>query len=135
MADQQNIGPNWLIRRGSLVAYLVVALAVLVGVNVLASRHDHSWDLTKGQTNSLSNESVKVLQGLKKPLNLIYFDRETNFANARAFLDRYQRASREVNVEYVDPDRHPDQARLYKIQNYGSIVVQSGSQQQTVTNL
>lgn len=132
---KKKAGGGWLLRRGSLVAYLIVALAVLVGVNVLASRHDRSWDLTKGQTNSLSNESVKILQGLNKPLNLIYFDRATNFANARAFLGRYQRASRDVNVQYIDPDRHPDEARQYKIQNYGSIVIQSGNQQQTVTTL
>ncbi|MFI5269745.1 MAG: Gldg family protein, partial [Chloroflexota bacterium] len=105
---------GWLLRRGSLLAYLIVVLAVLVGVNVLASRHDRSWDLTKGKQNSLSNESVKVLEGLHQPLHLLYFDRSTNFASARAFLGRYQRVSRQVDVQFIDPDRHPDQARQYK---------------------
>ena len=138
MADTDPVRPsarNWLLRRGSLVAYLLVALAALVAINVLASRHDRSWDLTKGQVHSLSAGSVQILRGLRQPLSLIYFDRSDNFATARQFLGEYQRASNRVNVEYVDPDRHPDQARQYKIQNYGTLVIQSGARQQTVTNL
>jgi ABC-type uncharacterized transport system involved in gliding motility auxiliary subunit len=127
--------PNFLLQRGSLVVYLLVVVAVLVVVNVLASRHDKSWDLTKSHINSLSPESVKVIQQLHKPLNLIYFDHSTNFASAQPFFARYQRESNDVNVEYVDPDRHPDQARQYKITTYGSIVVQSGSHQQIVSNM
>lgn len=134
-ADNRPQRPNWLVRRGSLLVYLIVVLAILVGVNVLASRHDRSWDLTKGQQNSLSNESVKVLKGLQQPLHLLYFDRSANFASARTFLSRYQRVSRLVDVQFIDPDRHPDQARQYKIQSYGTTVVQSGSQQQTVATL
>ncbi|MGH9478187.1 MAG: DUF7088 domain-containing protein, partial [Terriglobales bacterium] len=127
--------PNFLVQRGSLVVYLLVVVAVLVVVNVLANRHDKSWDLTKNHTHSLSAESVKIVTQLKKPLQLIYFDHSTNFGSAREFFGRYQRESNQVQVQYIDPDRHPDQARQYKIQNYGSIVVKSGAHQEIVTNL
>ncbi|HXE30899.1 MAG TPA: GldG family protein [Terriglobales bacterium] len=127
--------PNWLVQRGSLVAYLLVALAVLVAVNVLASQHDRSWDTTKAHTHSLDPESVKIVQGLRQPLHFIYFDRSDNFPAAREFFGRYQRESNKVAVDYVDPDRHPDQAKQYKIQNYGSIVVASGGHQEIVTNM
>lgn len=127
--------PNAWLQKGSLVVYLVVVLAVLVGINVLASRHDRSWDLTKGHLHSLSPESVKIVDQLHRPLQLIYFDRSSMFAAARDFFGQYQRESNQVKVEYVDPDRHPDQARQYKVQNYGSIVVKSGAQQEIVTNM
>lgn len=127
--------PNTLVQRGSLVVYLLVVVAVLVAVNVLASRHDKSWDLTKNHTHSLSPESVKIVSQLQAPLHLIYFDRSTNFGSAREFFDRYQRESNRVDVQYVDPDRHPDQARLYKIQNYGTTVVASGTHQELVTSM
>ncbi len=127
--------PNFLLQRGSLVVYLLVVVAVLVAVNVLASRHDKSWDLTKSHVNSLSPESVKIVSQLKQPLTFIYFDHAANFATAQPFFARYQRESNEVNVEYVDPDRHPDQARKYKITTYGSIVIKSGANQQIVSNM
>lgn len=127
--------PNLWMQRSSLVVYLLVVVAVLVVINVLASRHDKSWDVSKGHLHSLSPESVKIVAQLKAPLQLIYFDRSGNFASARDFLGRYQRQSSEVQVQYVDPDRHPDQARLYKIQNYGTIVVKNGDHQELVTNM
>lgn len=126
---------NWLARRASLIAYLVVVIAILAAINVLASRHDKSWDLTKNQSNSLSPESAKVVAGLTRPLHILYFDRSDSFAAARQFFSRYQRDSGEVQVQYIDPDRHPDQARQYKIQTYGTIVLQSGGNQQTVNTM
>src|SRR6185312_10813444 len=53
----------------------------------------------------------------------------------REFFGKYERVSPEVQVNYVDPDRHPDQARLYKIQTYGSIVVKSGDHQEIVSDM
>ncbi|MGN6592903.1 MAG: GldG family protein [Terriglobales bacterium] len=125
---------RWL-QRSSLIVYLLVTLAVIVAVNVLAARHQKSWDLTKGHQHSLSQESVNVIAQLKQPLQLILFDRQENFGAAREFFGKYERVSPEVQVNYVDPDRHPDQARLYKIQTYGSIVVKSGDHQEIVSDM
>ncbi|MGH9467742.1 MAG: GldG family protein [Terriglobales bacterium] len=127
--------PNRLLQRSSLIVYLLVVLAVLVIINVLANRHDTSWDWTKNHSHSLSAESVKIISGLHQPLHIILFDRSANFAPARQFFDRYQRQSRLVDVQFVDPDRHPQMARQYKIQTYGSIVIFSGGQQQIVTSM
>lgn len=129
-------GPmHHLVARGTLVAYILVIVAVLVAVNVVSSQHSRSWDLTKNQRYSLSAESVQILHGLKQPLKLIYFDRSSNFAQAKQLLSEYQRESNKVSVEYVDPDRHPDEARAYQIQNYGTTVVDTEGRRQTVTNL
>lgn len=136
MASKPSFSPlTWLVRRGSLIAYLAVVIAILAAVNVLASRHDKSWDLTKNQNNSLSAESAKVVAGLTHPLRVLYFDRTDSFAAARQFFGRYQRDSNQVEVQYIDPDRHPDLARQYKIQTYGTIILQSGGNQQTVNTM
>ncbi|MGH9478151.1 MAG: GldG family protein, partial [Terriglobales bacterium] len=89
----------------------------------------------KNHQYSLSAESVKILSELHQPLHLILFDRSSNFGAAREFFDRYQRQSRLVEVQYIDPDRHPVQAKRYKIQSYGSIVVSSQGRQQIVTTM
>lgn len=121
--------------RGTLFAYIAIAVAVLVVVNIVVDRHDHTWDLTKGHVYSLSPESVKVVKDLRHPLRLIYFDHSVNFSHAKQFLARYARQSNRVHLQFVDPDRHPDLARKYKIQDYGTTVVAYGGRTQLVTTL
>lgn len=121
--------------RGPLLLYSLVVIAILVAVNYIARDHSHSWDLTLNRIHSLSPESVKVVRGLKTPLHLIYFDRSEEFGRAREFLSKYQRQSNEVEVQYIEPDRHPDQARQYGIQSYGTLVVQAEGRKQLVNGL
>lgn len=124
-----------LFARAQLITYIVVVVAILVVLNVLAVRHNKSWDLTKNHRHSLSQESTRIVQGLQHPLTLMYFDRTASFPHAQAFLDQYGRASNDVKVAFVDPDRHPDQARKYHIQNYGTLVAAYSGRTQTVQTL
>lgn len=121
--------------RGTLFGYIAVVIAVLIVINVVVNRHDHTWDLTKNHAYSLSPESVKVLENLHQPLQLIYFDHSINFPHAKQFLSRYRRQSNQVRLRFVDPDRHPELARQYKIRDYGTTAVALAGRQQLVTSL
>ena len=129
--------PGWRrwANRGPLLLYSLVVIAILVAVNYIARDHSRSWDLTLNQIHSLSPESVKVVRGLKAPLHLIYFDRSEEFGHAREFLSKYQRQSNQVDVQYIEPDRHPDKARQYAIQSYGTLVVEARGRKQLVNSL
>lgn len=121
--------------RGPLLLYSLVVIAILVAVNYMANDHSRSWDLTVNQIHSLSPESVKIVRELKTPLHLIYFDHGEAFGRARSFLGKYQRESNQVQVQYVEPDRHPDQARQFGIQSYGTLVVEANGRKQLVNSL
>jgi ABC-type uncharacterized transport system involved in gliding motility auxiliary subunit len=41
---------------------VLIALAIVVAVNYLSARQNKRWDLTANQQNSLSEQTVKVLQ-------------------------------------------------------------------------
>ena len=45
--------------------YIVVILAVLAAVNFLANRYDKSYDSTANKQFSLSDQTIKVVKGLK----------------------------------------------------------------------
>jgi ABC-type uncharacterized transport system involved in gliding motility auxiliary subunit len=125
-----------LAERTQLVMYAVLVIAALVVLNVVVShKYDKSWDLTKNKRYSLSPESVKVVSGLNQPLDLIYFGRTEEFGHAKELLTKYERASKKVDVSYLDPDRHPDQARQYGIQTYGTTVVKASDRKELVANL
>jgi hypothetical protein len=58
-------------RYGTNTAVMVVAvLGLLAGLNYLASRRNKTWDLTKQKRHSLSEQSRRVLDGLKDDITL-----------------------------------------------------------------
>ena len=53
--------------QGRLLATGLVA-AIVVMVGILAARHRHTWDLTRGQLNSLSSATAAVLAAVEEPV-------------------------------------------------------------------
>src|SRR5512143_1265791 len=53
----------------------LVALGILGGLNYLVARRAVRWDLTKGQRFSLSDQTTKVVSGLKDDVKVTYFQR------------------------------------------------------------
>ena len=112
---------------------VLVALAIAVAVNYLGTRQNKRWDLTASRQNSLSEQTVKVLQGLQGPVKFTVFDRQTGFDRFRGRLDSYAYNSRQVSVEYIDPDNKPVIAREFDVQAYGTVVVDYMGRRERVT--
>ena len=114
-------------------AGVLVALAVTVAVNYLGTRQNKRWDLTASRQNSLSEQTVRVLQSLQAPVKFTVFDRQTELDRFRGRLDGYAYNSRQVSVEYIDPDTKPVVAREYDVQAYGTVVVDYMGRRERVT--
>jgi ABC-type uncharacterized transport system involved in gliding motility auxiliary subunit len=110
--------------------YIVVVLAIVTVANVLANRYVKTYDTTSNKRYSLSDQTVKIVKGLKEDAKLTYFDQGTRFAQAKDQLDQYANLSPKVHVEYVDPDKKPQVAREAGIKNYGTTVVQIGAKKE-----
>lgn len=122
-------------RYGALATVSVlVALAIVVAVNYLSARQNRRWDLTASRQNSLSEQTVKVLQSLEGPVKFTVFDRQTELDRFRNQLEEYAYNSRQVTVEYIDPDTRPVEAREYDIQSYGTVVVDYMGRRERVTS-
>ncbi|MGB2590635.1 MAG: GldG family protein [Candidatus Acidiferrum sp.] len=107
--------------------YILVTLAVVTVANVLANRYDKSYDATANKRYSLSDQTVKIVKGLKQDATITYFDQATRFQEAKDKLDLYANLSPKVHVEYVDPDKQPQLAREEGIKNFGTTIVQIGT--------
>src|SRR3990172_3555844 len=88
---------------------VLVALGIVVAVNYLAARENRRWDLTANRQNSLSEQTIRVLQGLTAPVKFTVFDRQTDFDRFRSRLDEYGYHSSQVSAEYVDPDTRSEE--------------------------
>lgn len=122
-------------RYGALAsAGVLVVLGILVAVNYLSSRRNTRWDLTENKQYSLSEQSVKLLQGLTAPVKFYVFDQEANFDRFRPRLDSYGYISNQVQVEYIDADKRPVQARQYNVETYGTVVLEYMGRTERVTS-
>ena len=110
--------------------YIVVVLAIVTIANVLGNRYVKTYDATSNKRYSLSDQTVKIVKGLKEDAKLTYFDQSTRFQQTKDQLDLYANLSPRVHVEYVDPDKKPQVAREAGIKNYGTTIVQIGAKKE-----
>jgi ABC-type uncharacterized transport system involved in gliding motility auxiliary subunit len=108
------------------VVYTLVVLTAVVIVNFLANRYNKSYDATSNKRYSLSDQTAKIVRGLKQDATITYFDQGTRFEHAKDLLGEYKSLSPKIRVEYVDPDKNPQEAREAGIKNFGTAVVQIG---------
>ena len=122
-------------RYGALASVgVLVFLGILVAVNYLSTRRNTRWDLTANKQYSLSEQSVKLLQGLKAPVKFMVFDQEANFERFRPRLEGYTYNSKQVQVEYIDADRRPVQTKQYNVDTYGTVVMEYMGRTERVTS-
>jgi ABC-type uncharacterized transport system involved in gliding motility auxiliary subunit len=115
--------------------YILVVLVAVVVANVLADRYDKSWDTTKNKQYSLSQESAKLVRGVKQPITITYFNQSTRFSEGKDLLDEYKDLSPNVHVDYVDPEKDPMLAREDGVQHFGTAVVQVGDKKEIAASL
>ena len=113
---------------------VLVGLGILIAVNYLSAGQNKRWDLTSNQQYTLSDQSIRLLKGLRDPVKFIVFDKTENIGTFKPRLDEYQYQSTQVSVEYIDPDQKPVPAKEYEIQNYGTVVVEYMGRRERVTS-
>jgi ABC-type uncharacterized transport system involved in gliding motility auxiliary subunit len=117
------------------MVYVLLVASIVIVVNVLADRYNKSYDSTSNKRFSLSEQTAKIVNGLKQPATITYYDQSTSFARAKDQLDQYANLSAKVRVEYVDPDKKPELARAAGIKNYGTAIVQIGDRKEEAKSL
>jgi ABC-type uncharacterized transport system involved in gliding motility auxiliary subunit len=92
---------------GGLGLVLVVLLVIMA--NWLGARHYQRWDWTSSKLYSLSDKSLELVGRLSSEVRVIVFmvPGSPIFDQAQELLERYQAASDEISVEYIDPEREP----------------------------
>jgi len=115
--------------------YIVVILAVLVGVNFLANRYDKSYDSTANKQFSLADQTLKVVRDLKRDIHVTYFGGKETFIGARDLLDRYSALSPKFHVQYIDPERDPAKAKAIGFRQDAPVLIDSGVRKEGAKSL
>ena len=116
-------------------AYIVIVIAAVVVANILADRYNKSYDSTANKRYSLSDQTAKIVKGLKQNATITYFNQSTRFRDGKDLLEQYANLSPKVQVKYVDPDKDPQLAREAGIRSRGTAVVQVGDKKEEAKSM
>jgi len=131
---------NWLKSRsgkytGYVVIYTLVVVAVLAAVNYLGNRYDKSYDATTNKQFSLSDQSIKLVKGLKTDVKLTYFGDNATFPTAKDTLDQYVNLSPKIHALYIDPVRKPQEAKAAGYRSDAPVLVSVGDKKEGAKSL
>lgn len=117
--------------------YTIIVIAVLIIINWLAQmpRFNKTFDTTSNKRFTLSQETLKILKNLKSDATITYFDKTSNFDQAKGILDRYKNASPKVHVQYIDYEKQPTMARAYGLRFGGTAYVEIGQRREEAKTL
>ena len=107
---------------------ILLVLAFLVIVNFLAVRNYKTFDFSMAKSNTLSEQSVKLLKSLDAPLTISFFYKkgvEGNEESRKQFRDlvkKYQDQSDKVQLNFVEVNERPDLAQDFGVDKGSGIV-------------
>ncbi|HWV38250.1 MAG TPA: GldG family protein [Vulgatibacter sp.] len=110
---------------GVSAAIAVVLAGALGAANYVAAKKKVSWDLTKAGLFTLAEDTTRTLQGLTDEVKVTayYGSADPEFPGVKEMLDRYQKQSDKLVVEYVDPEKEPQRAKAASITAHGPRIV------------
>jgi len=117
------------------IGYTLTVLAVVVLVNFMAGRHHRRFDLTENRDFSLSEQTIKVLEGLSREVTVTSFTRETDpgYQKVKDLLEEYTYRTAKLSVKFIDPDRNPGEVKRYNVTEIGTVVIESGKSETRIT--
>lgn len=113
----------------SMGTMILMVLGILIAVNFVGARRYLTLDLSSARVNSLSDQSIKLLENLKEDLRVIYFYKDDfqgldgNRKQFIALIRKYQDRSPRIQVEFVELNSRPDLTEKYNIKESSPAVL------------
>ncbi len=101
----------------------VLVISILGLINYLGNKNFREFDLTKDKKNSLTEQTVKVLDMLKGPLKMTLFSKREEWGPILNILKMYQGKNSNIKVDAIDTDLRPDLVKAKGITTNGTVVI------------
>ena len=111
---------------------VVLGIGIIVAVALLSSRarFNKSFDVTRSQTNTLSDQSLKIIAKVKEseePLKVTaWFQDQGAKYNFKNLLSLYEIEGAQLNVSWFDPRKKPTQAMADKLTSANTVIFRRG---------
>lgn len=115
----------------TIQAFLVISILGLV--NYLGNKNYKEFDITTQKRNSLTEQSLKVLEMVDAPLVMTVFAKREEWPGILNLLKLYEAQSKKIKLEAIDTDLRPDIVKAKGIPNNGTIVINYKGQESMFT--
>jgi ABC-type uncharacterized transport system involved in gliding motility auxiliary subunit len=102
---------------------VLLVLAILGVVNYLGNKNYKEFDLTFIKRNSLTEQSLKVLQMIDAPLELTVFARREEWKPMLDVLRLYEAQNKHIQLSAIDTDLRPDLVKEKNISQSGTVLI------------
>ena len=89
------------------IANAILSILILAGLAFLSVRYSHRFDVSEGGVHTMALQTTELLQSLDQPVSITAFFTEAEAPEIRDLLDRYEFASDNVDLEFIDPNAQP----------------------------
>ncbi|MFW5426846.1 MAG: GldG family protein [Methylophagaceae bacterium] len=117
--------------------FYILLIAIVILLAQLSLKTDRHSDWTANSRHSLSSTTKDLLAQLDEEITIQAFISQNNEYRDTlvSILERYQRHTDKLVIEYINPDFSPDLVRSLNIQQQGEMVITLGEKQQHVYDL
>lgn len=109
----------------------LAVIAILVILNYVGYQHHKSFDLTSEKMFTLSDQTRKIVGGLKQDVNIVRFAK-TPDPQFDDLMTEYRNAGSHLKSQTVDPQEKPDVAKDYGATHMGDVIVAAGPRKETL---
>lgn len=125
---------RWYLRAQNVI-FFVLVLGILGVIAWLGERHSVEFDWTANQRNSLTAESEELLRRIKGPVEIVAYASSNPMLRERIelLIGRYQRTKQDIELQFVNPDLSPEQARAEGVRFDGTLVIRYQGRREQLT--
>ncbi|MDQ1363535.1 MAG: transporter [Pseudomonadota bacterium] len=119
------------------ILFIALFLAVTGLLAWLSTQYSTRSDWTAGNRNSLTDDTIKLLQTLDAPVHVRSYQAEdlNMQQGVQEILGRYRQHKKDFDFRIINPDLEPDLAKADGIAEYGQTVIKYRDQQEIVNAL
>ncbi len=126
------------LRRGQLIKFLKTAYFKNLGhhlinvslvffilslINYLGNKNYIEFDLTSSKRNSLTDQTMKVIDLIEGDLKFTLFSKREDWPMGLNLLKLYKAKNKKIQIEAVDVDLRPDLVKNKGIEQNGSVII------------
>ncbi|MCB0404216.1 MAG: GldG family protein [Bdellovibrionales bacterium] len=116
------------------VLMAVLGLFIVVFINMIANEYDLKLDVSKNKINTLSAETIKVLQGLNQDVTVRAFLPPAKVPAFEKLFEKYSYYTSRLHKDYIDVDKDPLAVQRYGIKQNSTVIIESESRKATLDN-
>ncbi|MGH9734564.1 MAG: GldG family protein [Candidatus Acidiferrales bacterium] len=109
----------------------LAVIGILIAVNYLGYTYHKHFDLTTDQLYTLSEQSKKIVSGLKQDVTVVRFAKTAN-QQVDDLMSEYTDLNSHLKYQKVDPQEKPEVAQEYGAQHIGDVIVASGTHKEPI---